>query len=1051
MQRSLEQALEEIDNANAGVQQRTRRRSSLNEEKSLQEKLYDIYVEECEKKTEVGAFRSNESLLDQLVRREDFPCLVIDLNSGDQGCFAMILDKEGSLSESIALPYSGDKLLEYLEAEELPPYLLNILDNSEVNLFHHGCVLAEIRDYRKCSNRELSGYQRQHVLLKPKMQTLMCDMECMISGAHHWTQEEKHEFENQVILGTAEPSCLDSSVRDTCTPKRPLCQRQNGREESVRPSFTRSQWHSVDWPWEMPKYTSPGFEAKKYTTSPGFEAKKYTTSPGLEAKTVHKKQAERRGHSYELMISAATLESEDIELPRSRELDLTSELDLQRCAKGSPFVSFGDSPVAAWTVPEARDEFAFAYEPGGPPREGNLIIMQSLNDPLLSDSLWAPQEVGCESPLSPPYILSSYPLDVLLAGSKPTVGMAIGASQESTQGNTECSLSSKMEPRSSGSPIVNKASSGKKPKLPPSPWLPSTSSELPGETGVTPSGTSQPRHVGHPARNCRKLRRLAPGPAPPPKPAPKPPPKAYPRLPPRIAPKPLPPPLPPPPPPPPRPPRLAPKPACSSPPVPLPSPTPTLATASPSNPAPITSLATAPLSNLNPPTTEALPSTSAHPPSLVTPPAPSPDPTPIPSPGPPPAPTPIPTPPPTWAPAPQPASQACKSRARVGKGSKRPSRAKAPTSLSESTQATKDPTNSSHLPATQVTQNSSSLVSDSALGLACPPGDPMPDQVPPSGGLLSLGVQLPNVPSGLMQSPSPMAMQFLVNNTSNTITVQIPPGAVVLNPQPKFNQLLPQQLLPQSGAPPSHPEPPTSTQGSSSQQWTTPLQGSSSQQWAIPLQGSSSQQWLTPLQASSNQQWVTPLQGSSSQQWVTPLQGSSSQQWVTPLQGPSNQQWVTPLQGPSNQQWVTPIQESSSQQWPQPSRQTVLVTLAGVESFLLPQATLLGQPTSGPNLAVQNFQPSPPAQPQQGQVQAQSAQAGFRQTPFPNVTLAIQNPQPPHSRWTCGSLHLAFITPPGASSFRLEREQESPPNSTSPLATHPRRKQLAKPMPLVSH
>lgn len=42
--------------------------------------------------------------------------------------------------------YADDSVLSYVEKEELPPHLLEILDKSEHRLFYNGCVIAEIHD-----------------------------------------------------------------------------------------------------------------------------------------------------------------------------------------------------------------------------------------------------------------------------------------------------------------------------------------------------------------------------------------------------------------------------------------------------------------------------------------------------------------------------------------------------------------------------------------------------------------------------------------------------------------------------------------------------------------------------------------------------------------------------------------------------------------------------------------------------------------------------------------------------------------------------------------
>lgn len=40
----------------------------------------------------------------------------------------------------------------------------------QVNIFHCGCVITEVRDYRQSGNTKMPSYQSRHVLLRPTMQ-----------------------------------------------------------------------------------------------------------------------------------------------------------------------------------------------------------------------------------------------------------------------------------------------------------------------------------------------------------------------------------------------------------------------------------------------------------------------------------------------------------------------------------------------------------------------------------------------------------------------------------------------------------------------------------------------------------------------------------------------------------------------------------------------------------------------------------------------------------------------------------------------------------------
>ncbi|KAK7925964.1 hypothetical protein WMY93_008274 [Mugilogobius chulae] len=151
----------------------------------------------------------------------------------------MLRGKNGSDSETIRLPYEEGELLEYLDAEELPPILVDLLEKSQVNIFHCGCVIVEVRDYRQSANTKMPTYQSRHILLRPTMQTLICDVHAMTSDHHKWTQDDKLQLESQLILATAEPLCLDPSISVTCTANRLLYNKQKMNTRSMKRCFKR--------------------------------------------------------------------------------------------------------------------------------------------------------------------------------------------------------------------------------------------------------------------------------------------------------------------------------------------------------------------------------------------------------------------------------------------------------------------------------------------------------------------------------------------------------------------------------------------------------------------------------------------------------------------------------------------------------------------------------------------------------------------------------------------------------------------------------------------
>ena len=105
-------------------------------EENLYFRNFMTYIEECEKEPEVKKLRRNVNLLEKLVMQETLSCLVVNLYPGNEGYSLMLRGKNGSDSETIRLPYEEGELLEYLDAEELPPILADLLEKSQVNIFH---------------------------------------------------------------------------------------------------------------------------------------------------------------------------------------------------------------------------------------------------------------------------------------------------------------------------------------------------------------------------------------------------------------------------------------------------------------------------------------------------------------------------------------------------------------------------------------------------------------------------------------------------------------------------------------------------------------------------------------------------------------------------------------------------------------------------------------------------------------------------------------------------------------------------------------------------
>ncbi|KAM6291056.1 transcription factor SPT20 homolog isoform 8-T9 [Porphyrio hochstetteri] len=362
MQQALELALDRAEYIIESARQRPPKRKYLSSgRKSVFQKLYDLYIEECEKEPEIKKLRRNVNLLEKLVMQETLSCLVVNLYPGNEGYSLMLRGKNGSDSETIRLPYEEGELLEYLDAEELPPILVDLLEKSQVNIFHCGCVIAEIRDYRQSGNMKSPTYQSKHILLRPTMQTLICDVHSITSDNHKWTQEDKLLLESQLILATAEPLCLDPSIAVTCTTNRLLYNKQKMNTRPMKRCFKRYSRSSLNRQQEVAHYSTP---------------------PQLRLLDYLQKRKERKGtQQYDLKISKA---GNCVDMWKQNPCYLTapSEVDVEKYAKVEKSIKPDDSQPTVWPAHEIKDDYVFECEVGNQLQKTKLTIFQSLGNPL---------------------------------------------------------------------------------------------------------------------------------------------------------------------------------------------------------------------------------------------------------------------------------------------------------------------------------------------------------------------------------------------------------------------------------------------------------------------------------------------------------------------------------------------------------------------------------------------------------------------------------------------------------------------------------------------
>uniref|UniRef100_H3CX35 SPT20 homolog, SAGA complex component n=1 Tax=Tetraodon nigroviridis TaxID=99883 RepID=H3CX35_TETNG len=387
-QHILEYALDRAEHIVESARQRPAQRRISCGRKSLYQKLYELFMEVMSLKN----LRRNVNLLEKLVSQESVSCLVVNLYP-NEGYSLMLRGKNGSDSETIRLPYEEGELLEYLDAEELPPILVDLLEKSQVNIFHCGCVVVEVRDYRQSSNTKMPTYQSRHVLLRPTMQTLICDVHAMTSDHHKWTQDDKLQLESQLILATAEPLCLDPSISVTCTANRLLYNKQKMNTHSMKRCFKRHSRAALNRQQELSHLPMP---------------------PQLRLYDYLQRRKERKPPVVDLKISKIG-NCVDTWKQNNCQLTVPKEIDVEKYAVVEKSLQLEDSQptTVIWPAEEIVDDYTFECEVGGQAQKTKVSIFQSMGDPLVYGKIYCAKEQKAEEEntdlklIHPPFLIGS--------------------------------------------------------------------------------------------------------------------------------------------------------------------------------------------------------------------------------------------------------------------------------------------------------------------------------------------------------------------------------------------------------------------------------------------------------------------------------------------------------------------------------------------------------------------------------------------------------------------------------------------------------------------
>ncbi|KAL4714409.1 hypothetical protein ACJJTC_017704 [Scirpophaga incertulas] len=221
---------ESIDESRMKFQRNSVASSASKVEKfDLFKKLHELYSElsrdEISQQNYQG-LKTTSYLLEKLLATYNLNTLIINLYPGNKG-YSLSLKVNGNtqllhppdinasvspddtLVETPRWPYEEEELLSYIDNEELPIILLDLLENEHSSLFYSGCIIAQIRDYRQAYPSFLCD--THHVLLRPTNQSILTDAMC-IGGRCGLAGEERgalEAVEAALVHAAAPPLCLD--------------------------------------------------------------------------------------------------------------------------------------------------------------------------------------------------------------------------------------------------------------------------------------------------------------------------------------------------------------------------------------------------------------------------------------------------------------------------------------------------------------------------------------------------------------------------------------------------------------------------------------------------------------------------------------------------------------------------------------------------------------------------------------------------------------------------------------------------------------------------
>lgn len=113
-----------------------------------------------------------------------------------------------TILETAKISYEETSLLDYIENEELPPILVEMIDGSpklsQYKIWHNGCLIIEVRDKINVNLKNGSYF----TLLKPTNLSMLNDV-LNLTESSLWSVRDRLQLESQIVLHNSPPLFLE--------------------------------------------------------------------------------------------------------------------------------------------------------------------------------------------------------------------------------------------------------------------------------------------------------------------------------------------------------------------------------------------------------------------------------------------------------------------------------------------------------------------------------------------------------------------------------------------------------------------------------------------------------------------------------------------------------------------------------------------------------------------------------------------------------------------------------------------------------------------------